>query len=67
MMVTPSQSEVVQCQSVELGMLHEELERTKMEHSQTIVNVQMSGKLETNAVQNELQTLHEEIVKDKVF
>lgn len=65
MMVTQSQSEVIQHQSAELGTLREQLERTKLEHSQTLANVQMSGKIKTDAVQTELQTLSEEIVKDK--
>lgn len=64
-MVTQSQNyEVIQHQSTELGRLRDELERAKLKHSQTVANVQMSGKFEIDAIQNELQALHEEIVLD---
>lgn len=46
--------------------MHDELEKTKLEYSQTILNIQMTRKVESSAIQTELQTLHEEIVKDKI-
>ena len=38
----------------------------KLEYSQTVENVKMTGRLETDAVQNELQTLRAELAKDKM-
>lgn len=49
-----------------MGALREELEHTKLEHSQNVANVQMIGRLETDGMQSELQILREELAKNKM-
>ena len=64
--MSQSQEEVVWRQNVELQELKQELFQTNMQYAQKSSEIQMSGQVESGAVQKELQTLqstlHEEML-----
>ena len=62
--MSQSQEEVVQRQNVELQELKQELSQIKMQYAQKLSEVQMSGQVESGAVQKELQTLQSTLHKE---
>ena len=62
--MSQSQEEVVQRQNVELQELKQELSQIKMQYAQKLPEVQMSGQVESGAVQKELQTLQRTLHKE---